>query len=259
MSVFNDLSGQKFQHLYVIKFIERKNKTSYYLCKCDCGNEVILSSRAFKNKGQKSCGCGQFSDTNRINLTGQVFGDLTVIEECGRRHSEILWRCKCSCGNIYEVNGYNLRTGKSNNCGCKTNERISKKNTKHGATNTRLYSIYQNMITRCYNPNSESYSYCGGKGIKICDEWLNKDGFINFQNWSINNGYNDNLSIDRINNDKGYKPDNCRWVTMQVQQNNRTNNHMININGECDTMANWARKLDIKYEQLQYFERKNST
>ncbi|MBR5460641.1 MAG: hypothetical protein IKV53_07195 [Clostridia bacterium] len=155
-----------------------------------------------------------------IDLTGQKFGRWTVIgpAPCPKttKFKEPHWLCKCSCGESKIVRGSNLRNGRTQSCGC------LKKQNKHGQIKTRLYRIYNAMKTRCYNKHSKAYKNYGERGIAICDDWLNKEtGFVNFYNWSISHGYADNLSIDRIDGDKGYSPDNCRWADSITQNRNR--------------------------------------
>lgn len=114
------------------------------------------------------------------------------------------------------------------------------------------------MKKSCYNKNDSSYKHYGGRGIKICDEWIEKEnGFINFYNWAMNNGYKENLSIDRINVNGNYEPSNCRWATAIQQANNRTNNHYIIYNKEKHTMTEWGRILNISYATLKTRARKN--
>ena len=118
----------------------------------------------------------------------------------------------------------------------------------HGLTHTRIYEIYRGIKTRCYNKNHHSYERYGNRGIKMCDEWL-KD-FLSFYKWSMDNGYTDDLSIDRIDNNKGYSPDNCRWVTIEVQSNNKCSNHIIFDGEEHLTIAQMAKKHNIDKDLL---------
>ena len=113
----------------------------------------------------------------------------------------------------------------------------------HGKTNTRIYKIYCCMKTRCYNLNAQHYKRYGKLGIKICEEWLND--FMSFYNWSMTHGYNDKLTIDRIDNTKGYSPENCRWITLKKQCNNRSTNHLIEINGVTKTLQEWSEETGI--------------
>lgn len=150
-----------------------------------------------------------------IDIKNKKFGKLLVLEYVG--HSK--WKCQCECGTISVIDSYSLRSGNSHSCGCYQKEVASKTHKKHGFTRTRLYRIYYKMKERCYRPDNDNYKYYGGLGITICDEWLND--FSAFATWAMSNGYKDNLTIDRIDNTKGYCPENCRWITIQEQQKNR--------------------------------------
>lgn len=116
-------------------------------------------------------------------------------------------------------------------------------NLKHGKCNTSLYSVYSNMKNRCYNQNSKDYKNYGGRGITICDDWL--DNFESFYNWSILNGYSENLFIDRIDNNRGYCPENCRWVDRLTNNNNRRDNDLIEYQGEVLSISQWSQRLNI--------------
>jgi len=189
--------------------------------------------------------------SRKIDITGKRFGRLLVLEEAGHQRAEIRWKCLCDCGNIAYFPGWDLRTGRIVSCGCKRKEGRPSNSFQYKNVGTQIYHAYVNMKTRCYNPHYYLYQHYGGKGITICDEWLGKDGFENFYNWSMTHGYSAGLSIDRIDNSKEYSPSNCRWATMTEQQNNRTNNRMITANGETHTMAEWSRLSNIRYETIQ--------
>ena len=151
--------------------------------------------------------------------TGKKYGDWIVLRRAPvEKHKSAKWICKCKCGNERIVRGSDLRLGKSKNCGCVNKARFKKIIFKHGLDGTRINRIYWGMKARCYNKNYHKYPNYGARGIKICDEW--KNDFMAFYNWAINNGYADNLSIDRINNDGNYEPSNCRWATAKQQANN---------------------------------------
>lgn len=191
-----------------------------------------------------------------IDLIGRKFGRLTVVSCAGRdKYKHILWECRCCCGKTCFVTGDNLKCGNTRSCGCLSRElsaERAKKQKTHGMTNSRLYGIYNNMKQRCCDKNNRSYKRYGGRGITVCDEWLsNNNGFINFYNWAMENGYQDNLSIDRINNDGNYEPSNCRWVTMLEQANNRRDNRYITYNGETKNIAQWSEQLGVNHMTLR--------
>lgn len=153
-----------------------------------------------------------------MDLTGQRYGRLVVIERDFTKKTTA-WKCQCDCGNITIVTTKNLRQKgfSTKSCGCLNREG----NPIHRQSRTRLYNIYQSMKKRCYNSQDEHFKYWGARGIKICDEWLGKTGFQNFYEWSMANGYEEHLTIDRKNNDGNYEPSNCRWATAYEQVHNR--------------------------------------
>ena len=158
------------------------------------------------------------------DLTREQFGKWTVLKRSGtNREGRATWLCQCECGTIREVVGKSLISNISKSCGCTRKEAAalasSAKNTKHGMKNTRLYTIWHSMKGRTLYPSTHSYEIYGGKGIRVCKKW--KDDFLSFANWAVENGYNDTLTLDRIDNDKDYCPENCRWVTWKQQANNR--------------------------------------
>ena len=189
---------------------------------------------------------------NLIDLTGQRFGKLIVIKYLYTdKYRRTIWLCQCDCGNLKAIPSVNLRKGITKSCGCYNNE----KNLRHGQFGTRLYSTWSKMIERCHNKKYAQYKNYGERGIRVCDEW--KNDFVAFYNWAMANGYKDNLTIDRIDNNGNYEPSNCRWATIQQQQNNRRNNRVFIINGEKLTMAEVARKYQINYKSLKTKMRKN--
>ena len=180
-----------------------------------------------------------------INLTGKTYGNLVVIKINGRNeYKQIIWECRCKCGNIIDVPGYRLRYNQTKSCGCLKRKRLI----THGSTNTHIYNTWWNMKRRCYNQNNPYYKNYGGRGIKVCDEWLND--FTKFKEWSLSNGYTDTLTLDRKDVNGDYEPNNCRWVNNVVQQNNRRNNRYITYNNQTKTIAQWCRIIGIPRSTL---------
>ncbi len=186
-----------------------------------------------------------------IDLTGKTFGRLTVIgpAPCPEniKNTHKYWLCRCDCGNQTVVRGSNLKSNRTKSCGCLKNQ------VKHGKIKTRLYRIFGAMKTRCYNQNATAYVNYGARGIKVCEAWLDKvNGFQNFAEWSLANGYSDDLSIDRINVNGNYEPSNCRWVSSQTQNCNR---RKFKINKSINTGI--YKKQNGKYEAYITINKKN--
>lgn len=184
-----------------------------------------------------------------IDLTGRRFERLEVISYAGKNNrGENMWNCRCDCKNITKVKTYNLTSGNVKSCGCLLKEKGYM--IKHGMRDKRIYRIYKGMKQRCLNQNSPRYDCYGGRGITICPEWLGEHGAENFIKWAFDNGYAEDLTLDRENNNKGYSPDNCRWITREEQMNNTRYNKIIEFEGEKHTIAEWSRIKEIKYPTL---------
>lgn len=182
------------------------------------------------------------------DLLGRKFGKLTVvdyggylIDSDGRKRSTV--RCICDCGAEVIVRATRIRNGKTISCGCFQREKLRDRNLTHKSSGTRLYRIWCAMKTRCDNPNAYAYRNYGQRGIKICSNWANS--FDEFQKWAYANGYNEDKSIDRIDNDGNYTPENCRWATTVEQANNKRNNRTLDYNGVIKTVSEWSKILGI--------------
>lgn len=192
------------------------------------------------------------SKSFRKDLTGQRFGRLTVLGFVPTEGHRSFWRCQCDCGKKTLVNGVKLTGNRTKSCGCIRIENAitqGKKNTTHGKKNTRLYHIWNNIKERCENPNQHDYHRYGGRGIAICDEWRND--FQVFYDWAMSNGYDDNLTIDRIDFNGNYTPENCRFVDMKTQQRNRRNNVIVKYNGKSLTLPEAAERSGISCPTLR--------
>lgn len=185
------------------------------------------------------------------DLTGKRFGRLTVIgvEDNGKRKTYYV--CQCDCGNVKVVRSDALISGVTKSCGCIKKEQDKTNltaNHSHKMSGTRIYETWQDMKRRCYNKQNTRYDRYGGRGITVCEEWLNN--FESFYNWAINNGYADNLTIDRIDNDGNYEPSNCKWSTVKEQCNNRSSNINITIGNATKSLMGWCEIFNVDYKKV---------
>lgn len=185
------------------------------------------------------------------DLTGQRFGRLVVVRATNERGPDgsVIWECRCECGNTC-ITSSNQLTRKNHSrkrsCGCLQVE--MHRTRSHGESGSILFHKWTGMKDRCYNANAKNYEYYGGRGIAICEEW--RTSYEAFRDWANSNGYKDGLSLDRIDPDKDYSPDNCRWITMSAQQGNKRSNIMIVMDGQERTLAEWCQVLDLPYKTI---------
>lgn len=191
------------------------------------------------------------------DLTGMKFTRLTVLERgepyITKDNQHLTrWVCRCDCGKVKTIRASELINNKTLSCGCLGKEHRAKSIMRHGGSRTKIYHIYLGMIDRCYDStNSISYKNYGGRGISVCDEWRGENGFLNFKAWALKNGYDESLSLDRIDVNGNYEPSNCRFITMKQQQNNKRDNVYITLDGETHTIAEWAEMAGLKYSTLK--------
>ena len=178
------------------------------------------------------------------DLTNQRFGRQIAVMPCGKnKYGNMLWLCKCDCGAEHIVASGKLIQGKSKSCGCYKRDICTEQLKKHGITTggkPRTFVIWNGIKARCLNPNSTSYKSYGGRGIGICEEWLT---FENFHKWAMRNGYEDSLEIDRIDNDGGYCPENCRWVTKSFNRVHQRKTRFIEIWGIELSISGWCKEI----------------
>jgi len=222
--VVKDLTGRQFGEWTVLsEHKPDKHRRTHWLCRCSCGTtEWVDAGSLIKGTSTKcfNCGIGSRAEKRRENLEGLQFGEWTVTDRHRSIKGKTQWFCVCSCGKRKWVNADALKRGCKKCKSCSNGEH----NRIHNGCRTRLYGVWSGMKTRCYNENVKAYKYYGGRGIVVCDEWLND--FSAFQEWAIANGYDENAkqgncTIDRINTDGNYEPSNCRWVSMTIQNQNK--------------------------------------
>lgn len=188
-----------------------------------------------------------------VDRRGKRYGRLVAIKDVGRttKQGDVIWLCKCDCGNLARVRGSSLTSGNTRSCGCLAEEgrnRFITAATKHGEYNTSLYRVWCSMKHRCLNKNDQSYHNYGGRGINVCDEWLNYEAF---RDWAIANGYKKGLTLERINNDGNYEPSNCKWIPKAKQSNNTRRCIRLTYNGKTMNIKDWANTMGLPYNLLQ--------
>ena len=245
MSAKLDLTGRQFGKLTAIKLTKKQDKYNHYLWKCKCECDKIKYARASELTGLKikSCGC-----RGRLDLKGQIFGRLTVLQQSKqKKYNCPAWVCRCQCGNKTLVRRSDLTRLKIQSCGCFRREVSTQRQTIHGDAGkhpSKLYNVWISMKKRCSNKNNKDYANYGGRGIKVCEQWLD---FVPFKEWAKESDYREGLQIDRINNDGDYCPTNCRWVTPKENARNRRKTLWGTINGETKPLSEWCEIYKIAY------------
>lgn len=191
----------------------------------------------------------------RIELTGQTINGIHVDSFAyvgGGKSKKAYWNCTCSCGNKFVAESLKLRTGHTRSCGCYRRKITGETHRTHGATSggkkQRLYSIWRDMRKRCRNKNTTYHKDYVDRGIVVCDEWQK---YETFRDWALENGYKDNLSIERINVNGNYEPNNCKWITISEQQLNKRNTHYITYEGITKPMCVWCRDVGLPYSVVE--------
>jgi hypothetical protein len=182
------------------------------------------------------------------DLSNMKFGRLTVLKIDKAVDKRVFWLCQCECGNIKSVAGHCLKCGDTLSCGCLQRENASKKNKKHGLSGTSIYKQWAGIKRRCFNPAFKQFNDYGGRGITMCDEW--KNSFISFYEWATKNGHKEGLTIDRINNDGNYEPNNCKWASQKEQCANRRTNRIYTVDGVTDILYNLCKKYSMHMDTV---------
>jgi hypothetical protein len=251
MSKKIDLLNKKFNRLLVVKEVGRDKKNNVlWECLCDCGKITFGCTTDIKNGHKKSCGCYQSEQTSKavsLDVCGQKFGRLLVVERLGSYNKrESYFKCICDCGNELNVKLGHLKSGNTKSCGCYKSEIRTKLNTTHGNAKSKNrsteYVSYHAMISRCYNKNQRSYADYGGKGVIVCDRWLNS-----FENFLEDMGKkpNSNYTLERIRVNGIYEPNNCKWITRAEQSKNKRTSVWHEHNGVKMILSDWAKFLNV--------------
>ena len=243
-----NLVGKTFGKLTVTREIRQIGKRKRWECCCECGNVTVIDQGHLLDGHTKSCGCLKHVSRNSLDLTGKVYGRLTVLEEAqpgGSGHRK--WLCKCECGNKTVTDQSNLVQHQSRSCGCLYKESRPYANRTHGMSSTRQYKIWHHMVERCTSPKNPAYPRYGGRGIGIDSAWLAFDNWWN----DMKEGYSPELTQGRIDNDGPYQKSNCRWETYTQQARNRRSSRMITSNGVTMTIAEWAERTGISNGRIQ--------
>jgi hypothetical protein len=239
MPKIRDRKHEKVGRLTVVaEAPSKKGRGRYWLCRCDCGNEVVVAGGNLKETGTRSCGCLQrekareVGSRSLVDRSGERFGRLTILREAAERiRGRVTWHCRCECGAEVTRTGSDLRIGRTTSCGCllsETRTAMNEKAAKHGHARTfgtkkhfttPEYRSWKAMLERCRNPNAPNYHLYGGRGISVCERWIGRDGFTNFLADMGPRG--EGLTLDRIETDGNYEPSNCRWADAVDQAKNR--------------------------------------
>lgn len=242
MGKFKDLTGLKFGRWTVVKRAENDSRGgTRWQCRCDCGTEKVVASCNLKNGHSMSCGCLR-AEHILHDLTGQRFGRLTVIERVeNNKFGQTRWKCHCDCGTDKVIDAQSLISGKTQSCGCLNLEN----HTTHQMAYTLIYRTWGSMKARCLNPNAPNYKNYGGRGIKICDEWQNDfQAFYDYVSQLEHYGEK-GYTLDRINVNGNYEPNNLRWATAKEQRRNRRDNHIVEYKGVKMCLTDAAIKSGI--------------
>lgn len=181
---------------------------------------------------------------------GKKYNSLTILREVDKNKKGRVFICRCDCGIEKEFVGYEVKSGKYKTCGNHRGELVRKKLTKHTKDTKRLYNIHRDMLRRCNDETRDNYKNYGGLGITVCESWSGDNGLNTFTDWAVSNGYADSLTLDRLDVKGNYTPDNCRWVTIKEQNNNKKDTIYLTYNNKTQTLVDWCRELNLPYGSI---------
>ena len=232
--------GEKFNHLIAIEFVVVTKKIHYWRFKCECGKIKVINKYNVLRGHTKSCGC-LLNRNKEVDIQGKKFGELTAIEKI----TTDLWLFECSCGKKKVIIKKNVKNGNTKSCGCMKAKINGDAHRTHGKTGTKVYRAWLHMKDRCNNTNDKEYKRYGARGIAICKEWKSFEQFFEDMGESPKG-----TSLDRIDNNKIYCKENCKWSTPREQANNRRSNRFITYNGRTETLAEWGRITGINAKNI---------
>lgn len=253
MSRVKDLTGQRFGRLVALGCVGRtKHQKSVWRCQCDCGNTVGVVAGSLNSGNTRSCGClkDEWENPNASQYEGKRFGRLVVLERAANtKNGQTRWLCACDCGGTTISTQYDLAGGYTKSCGCYKRDLTIARNTTHSLSQHPLYQVWRGMKKRCQNPNNSGYQYYGARGIYVCEEWDND--FMAFYEFVMDLGWEHGLTIDRIDNDGPYCPENLRVVDYYTQARNRSDNVIVEIDGEEMCLSEAVERFSsIRYQTV---------
>ena len=250
-----DMLGKTYGFIKVIGPGKREGRKFLWECLCThegCNKVVFLPGDRLRSGRTKSCGCynKRALRDRALDLTGLVSGKLTVLGLNRRSDTCSMWDCRCECGSKVVVEGGNLKRGRQLSCGCLKWARMFRvtgyQHPSHEVRSDPLFSIWVAMIHRCHYPSDPAYKHYGGRGIKVCERWMDPGLFICDMTPMTREG----LTIGRIDNEKGYSPDNCRWETFKEQSRNHRGNHWLIYKGDRRVLQDWESELGLPKHAL---------
>ncbi|MNB58690.1 hypothetical protein D3C87_364080 [compost metagenome] len=243
--------GFVYGRLTVLSKDPSTDKPIKWVCECSCGIIKSYNPSNIRRGMTKSCGCLQketVSERTLINRAGERYGRLLVLVRAGFRRESAVWLCRCDCGNQVEVAAPELSNGDTQSCGCLQKERTVQTKITHGKSDSKEYSSWRAMKSRCTNENRDNFKRYGGRGITICERWFNS--FENFLE-DMGPAPSPDHSIERDDVDLNYEPGNCRWATQQEQMRNTSRSRRVSWNGSEMTLVELSEVTGVKYDLLQ--------